>query len=53
MKEQCKQAITMSLWASRTLPEMFSFEDLIGKVCDNYGTEFTADCMLEMGLKNN
>lgn len=51
MKEQCKKAIALALWAATSMPLLFGKEHLLGKVCEQYGTEFVAECMLEMGVK--
>lgn len=51
MKQHCKEAISLALWAAATMPLLFSKEHLLGKVCEQYGTEVIAECMLEMGVK--
>lgn len=51
MKEQCKEAIALALWTSASMPLLFGQDNLLGKVCDQYGTEFVAECMLEMGVE--
>lgn len=50
MKEDCKQDICKAFWISRILPELFNFSDLLDHICDRYGTEVTADCLMEMGM---
>lgn len=51
MDNQCKEAIQMTIWACRTMPELFNYYDLINKVCDTFGTEVVADTMIKMGLE--
>lgn len=48
---ECKQAIATALTVSAILPEVFSFANLLAKICQTYGTEYTAMCLMEMGVK--
>lgn len=48
---KCKQDIATSLLLSAMLPEVFSFANLLAEICEKYGTEYTAICLMEMGVK--
>ena len=51
MKEKCKDAIALAFWTANCMPLLFSKEELLNEICENYGTEFVAECMLEMGVE--
>lgn len=46
--DECKQAIATALTVNAILPEVFSFAKLLTKICQIYGTEYTAECLMEM-----
>lgn len=48
-KKECEAAISCALWTAALFPHMFSKEELLRQVCEQYGTEYVAERMLEMG----
>lgn len=48
-KGKCEAAIAYALRTAAMFPHLFSKEELLRPVCEQYGTEYVAERMLEMG----